>query len=202
MKNTNFKKIGQRLKSARESKQITLEDAGKKIGVHKSTVLRWENGETEKIKLPILETLADYYEVNIQWLLGHDAPIKDIYDLNSKLEKLDNYMEKNNLDNIALIPVYDNINLKSNWKCNPVGHTPLDFKIQNCSEGKDYFYYKISQNSMNIEVNTYILIEATSDVNINDIILYSLDNIHIELGIYKISLQQEKNFLILGKYIK
>lgn len=201
MKNTNFKKIGQRLKSARESKQITLEDAGKKIGVHKSTVLRWENGETEKIKLPILETLADYYEVNIQWLLGHDAPIKDIYDLNSKLEKLDNYMEKNNLDNIALIPVYDNINLRTNWKTTPVGYTPLDFKINGCSEDKNYFYYKIDNNSMNIEQGTYILIEDTQDVNVNDLILYSTNN-HIELGIYKLSLEQEQNFKILGKYIK
>ena len=39
-----FSKIGQRLKQARELKHITLEEAGKKVDVHKSTVLRWENG--------------------------------------------------------------------------------------------------------------------------------------------------------------
>ena len=48
-----FEKVGYRLKQAREEKHVTLEDAGNKVGVHKSTVLRWENGETEKIKIPI-----------------------------------------------------------------------------------------------------------------------------------------------------
>jgi len=68
-----FEKVGYRLKQAREEKHITLEDAGNKVGVHKSTVLRWENGETEKIKIPILETLAKYYEVNPVWLAGYDV---------------------------------------------------------------------------------------------------------------------------------
>ena len=69
-----FEKVGARLKQAREKQHITLEEAGKKVGVHKSTILRWENGETEKIKLPIIETLANYYGVNPLWLMGHDAP--------------------------------------------------------------------------------------------------------------------------------
>lgn len=73
-----FEKVGKRLKHARELRNITLEEAGKKVDVHKSTVLRWENGETEKIKLPILETLADYYNVNPSWLMGHDVPMENI----------------------------------------------------------------------------------------------------------------------------
>lgn len=71
-----FEKVGQRLKQARELRHITLEEAGKKVGVHKSTVLRWENGETEKIKLPILEALASYYDVNPVWLMGYDVPME------------------------------------------------------------------------------------------------------------------------------
>lgn len=38
-----YEKVGQRLKLAREAKNITLEDAGSKVNVNKSTVLRWEN---------------------------------------------------------------------------------------------------------------------------------------------------------------
>lgn len=68
-----FEEVGNRLKQAREEKHITLEEAGAKVGVHKSTVLRWENGETEKIKLPIIEALADYYNVNPVWLMGYDV---------------------------------------------------------------------------------------------------------------------------------
>lgn len=75
MEDIIFNKVGERLKEAREIRHITLEEAGKKVGVHKSTILRWENGETEKIKLPIIETLADYYNVNPSWLMGHDVPM-------------------------------------------------------------------------------------------------------------------------------
>lgn len=71
-----FEKVGHRLKQARELRHITLEEAGNKVGVHKSTVFRWENGETEKIKLPILEALASYYSVNPVWLMGYDVPME------------------------------------------------------------------------------------------------------------------------------
>lgn len=84
-----FEKVGKRLKEARERNKITLEEAGKKIDVHKSTVLRWEKGETAKIKIPILETLADFYNVNPLWLAGFDVPMKK--DLNTyKVDKLGN----------------------------------------------------------------------------------------------------------------
>lgn len=72
-----FENVGKRLKQAREMSHITLEEAGKKVDVHKSTVLRWENGETEKIKLPIIEILANYYNVNPVWLMGYDVPMNN-----------------------------------------------------------------------------------------------------------------------------
>ena len=43
-----FDKVGSRLKEAREIRNITLKNAGLQVGIHKSTVLRWENGDTEK----------------------------------------------------------------------------------------------------------------------------------------------------------
>lgn len=76
MKKIIYEKVGQRLKQARELRQITLEEAGNKVGVHKSTILRWENGETEKFKIPTLETLADLYNVNPAWLMGYDVPME------------------------------------------------------------------------------------------------------------------------------
>lgn len=71
-----YEKVGQRLKFARELRNITLEEAGKKVDVHKSTILRWENGETEKFKIPILEILANLYNVNPAWLMGYDVPME------------------------------------------------------------------------------------------------------------------------------
>lgn len=83
-----YEKVGQRLKQARELRHITLEEAGKKVDVHKSTVLRWENGETEKFKIPTLEILANYYNVNPAWLMGYDVPMER--NLNTKIDKFGN----------------------------------------------------------------------------------------------------------------
>lgn len=72
-----FEKVGARLKQARELRHITLEEAGKRVNVHKSTILRWENGETEKFKIPVLESLANLYNVNPAWLMGYDVPMEE-----------------------------------------------------------------------------------------------------------------------------
>lgn len=84
-----YEKVGSRLKQAREMRHITLKEAGKKMGVYASSVLRWENGETEKIKLPIIESLASYYDVNPEWLKGYDVPM-DRGNFDYNLNKLRN----------------------------------------------------------------------------------------------------------------
>lgn len=96
---------GSRLKSCREENKLTLEEVGKKIGVHKSTISRWEKGEVDKIKLPILQMLADLYGVNVIWLMGHNVPKKkseneiyiDYYSNNIDTFKkiLSNYIKNN-----------------------------------------------------------------------------------------------------------
>lgn len=68
-----YEKVGKRLNEARIESKKTLSEAGTKVGVHKSTVLRWENGETENIKLAMIEALADFYGVNSSWLAGNDV---------------------------------------------------------------------------------------------------------------------------------
>ncbi len=176
-------------------------DISKKTGISKTNLSNYTAGRYEA-KQDGVQILSEILNVNPLWLMGYDVPMEKQSDkLENKLLKLDRYIEENDLDEIVFIPVFDNIDLKDDWQTSPTGYTPFDFKIQSCSKDKNYFYYKISDNSMNIEEDTYVLIEDTQDVNINDIILYSVNN-HIELGIYKLNLEQEKNFEILGKYIK
>lgn len=79
MKKIDYKLIGLRLKQARETKHISLEEAGQKVGVNKSTIMRWEKGKTEKFKIPTLEILAELYCVNPQWLMGHNVPMDTNY---------------------------------------------------------------------------------------------------------------------------
>lgn len=68
----NLNLIGKRLNEARKAKNLTLEQVGNILEVDKTTVMRWENGETKNIALPILEKLSTIYNVNLDWLLGRN----------------------------------------------------------------------------------------------------------------------------------
>ena len=52
MSNTKNMLTAERLKSCRLKANRTLEQIGTLVGVHKTTVMRWEKGETERIGLP------------------------------------------------------------------------------------------------------------------------------------------------------
>lgn len=65
----------ERLKQCRIKAKQTLEQIGNLTGVHKTTVMRWEKGETERIGLPTIQALATYYRVNPAWLMGADVPM-------------------------------------------------------------------------------------------------------------------------------
>lgn len=59
-----------RLRLCREESHETLEQIGQLTDVNKSTVMRWERGDTTKINLPTLYTLARHFHVNPVWLQG------------------------------------------------------------------------------------------------------------------------------------
>ncbi len=67
--------IGTRISSARSIKSMTLEEVASKVGVAKSTILRYEKGTIEKIKLPVIESIAHALDVDPNWLIGNtDTP--------------------------------------------------------------------------------------------------------------------------------
>ncbi len=67
--------IGKRIKSLRIEQNITQEELGKKLGLNKSTIQRYETGKVQTIKLPILENIAFIFNVNPSFLaLKTDDP--------------------------------------------------------------------------------------------------------------------------------
>lgn len=83
------KEIGRRIAGIRELKHMTLEDVATQVQVSRSTILRYERGEFERIKLPILLSIANALGVSPDYLSGHT----DDYGLDEALE----YMRKENL---------------------------------------------------------------------------------------------------------
>lgn len=66
-----------RLKQCRIQSKRTLDQIGNLVGVHKTTVMRWEKGETERIGLPTIQKLAHFYGVNPAWLMGADVNMNE-----------------------------------------------------------------------------------------------------------------------------
>lgn len=68
--------IGQRIKHARLKAKLNQEELGKKLGVHKSTVSRWEKGIVDNINLATVSKLSEVLKVSEAWLSGKDVPME------------------------------------------------------------------------------------------------------------------------------
>ena len=92
--------FGKRLNELRREQRLTLDDVAKLVDRNMTTISRWENGGKEP-EVSVLEILADYFEVTVDYLLGRSnvrnenfktSVLNMIEDL--ELLKLRNYMSK------------------------------------------------------------------------------------------------------------
>lgn len=162
MKQIDYELVGKRLKQAREEKGISLEDAGKKVGVNKSTILRWENGQTEKFKIPTLEILADYYSVNPSWLVGKDS--NKFFDA----EKLDSFG-----NSVLPIPVLGTVKAGYDYLAQENWIGTIDVETSLVGNGKDYFALMVHGNSMSpvLIKNDIVIIKKQNDFENGDIVV-------------------------------
>lgn len=62
--------IGRRIQQRRKAMNISVVDIATYTGLSKATIHRYENGEIQDIKLPVLEMIAAILDVNPLWLIG------------------------------------------------------------------------------------------------------------------------------------
>ena len=73
-----------RLSSLCESTGLSDSDIAKGMDVSKQALSAWKCG-TRSPKRPTIETVARYFDVNVDWLLGFDVPIRSEAYENKKL---------------------------------------------------------------------------------------------------------------------
>ena len=61
--------IGNRIKLCREKAGLTQEELGLSLGLNKSTIQRYEAGKITRIKLPVLEAIANELNINPEYLV-------------------------------------------------------------------------------------------------------------------------------------
>lgn len=62
--------IGERIRARREELGLTLEAVAVELGVHRSTVMRYESGQTQRIPLTTIERLAVILKTTTEYLMG------------------------------------------------------------------------------------------------------------------------------------
>lgn len=65
----DYKKIGHRIELRRKELELTLADLAAEVDLSASTIQRYEKGRFDKIKMPIIEAIAEALCVNPDWLM-------------------------------------------------------------------------------------------------------------------------------------
>jgi transcriptional regulator with XRE-family HTH domain len=65
--------IGDRIRARREELGLPLETVANKLKVHRSTIMRYENGETQRIPLSTIEKLAEALDTTTEYFMGWKA---------------------------------------------------------------------------------------------------------------------------------
>lgn len=81
-----------KLKKARNDTGLTQREVAEELKISKSTIASYETGRTQP-DIEMLGTLADFYNVSVDWLLGtkgnnkKDEDYKNMYDVYKKVKK-------------------------------------------------------------------------------------------------------------------
>lgn len=123
--------LGKRIRDKREETGMTMEQLGKLLGVNKSTIKRYEDGETKSIKLAVLEKIAAIFGTTTSYLYYGNT---DTQPASTPVKKL------------SKIPVLGLIRAGSPIIANEeiLGYTFIDE-----NDPENYFALKVTGDSMN-----------------------------------------------------
>ncbi len=62
--------LGEKIKQRREDMGLTMEDLGDRVGVAKSTIMKWEHGDIAHMRMDKITALAKALGVSPLWVLG------------------------------------------------------------------------------------------------------------------------------------
>lgn len=66
----NNKEIGSRITFARERAKMTKKELADIVQVHPSTIGHYEDGSIDRIKIPVIEAIANALHINPLWITG------------------------------------------------------------------------------------------------------------------------------------
>lgn len=166
--------IGDRIRNLREKCSLTQEEVGKKIGVTKATVNRYETGEID-IKRTIAIKLADVLNTTPQYIMGWDDDIESPAPSNTYP-----------LDDIKFVnvPVIGSVAAGTGCLADNeiIGYEPTDY--DDVKDGQEYRYLTVKGDSMypKFEEGDLVLVRRQSSVDSGSYAVVLIDD---EEGVIK-----------------
>lgn len=150
------KKIGKKLFDARKSKGLTRAELGKLIGLHESTIKRYEDGDIKSLGIEKLQEFAKYLNIDPAYLMGWVEPEEPI---------------TNSIINIISLPIVGKISCGNGVLAYEEieGYEPTPREWLN---GGEYFYLRAKGDSMvgaRVSEGDLLLIRKQPDVENGEI---------------------------------
>lgn len=105
--------IGSRIKIAREKMSMNKKELAQRVKVADSTIKRYEDGEINKIKIPVLEAIAKALNVNPMWLIGKSDEMNQIrksipliMEYYNSLNDIGKHEATKRVEELLYIPIY------------------------------------------------------------------------------------------------
>ena len=162
--------IGARIKQAREGKEMSQEELGNLLGLNKSSIQRYESGQVQRIKLPILENMARILGVNPNWLvMKTDDPTP-----NHETTNISYVMSSRNIYNI---PVFESVSAGFGAYASSEIVDYIPVAITNAADAEDTIAIIVKGDSMypKIEDGDIIIVRRQTSVDSGDIAVVLVD---------------------------
>ena len=158
-----YAESGRRIKELRENLGLTLEEVGKRLGVNKSTIKRYEDGVTRRITIATYEKLAAILDTSVLYLMEGENDNKE-----SSLAKPLNVMHA--------IPILGVIKAGQ-----PIvaENEILGYTYINNKDYENYFALKVKGDSMdlvNIKEGSVVVVAKQDYIENGDIAVVLIDN--------------------------
>lgn len=85
--------IGERIKTIRKSKKISVDTIATQLGISKTTIYRYEDSTIEKIPLQVIEKLSEILGVRLAELTGNGPDKKETSELPVAFDNAQDAME-------------------------------------------------------------------------------------------------------------
>lgn len=127
--------IGNRIEKSRKAVGMTQEELANTLGLNKSTIQRYESGKIEKIKLPIIEAMANALGVRPEYLAA-------------KSDTSENNIEVLPNSKVHMIPVFETVSAGFGAYANDCIIDYMPLYIANISDVPDMMCIKVTGDSM------------------------------------------------------